>query len=113
MSGLASELEATNQKTETRCNGIRKEVSKAMSEQRQQLVAQSEAMAKKMDGIAAKVCFLLLPSVCRLVRLATLRRPSSRISTAASLLAQKCGATALRTSSRLSSAPLLLRFIPG
>ncbi|KAL0050442.1 hypothetical protein WJX82_011314 [Trebouxia sp. C0006] len=54
VSGLASELEATNQKTETRCNGIRKEVSKAMSEQRQQLVAQSEAMAKKMDGIAAK-----------------------------------------------------------
>ena len=71
VSGLASELEATNQKTETRCNGIRKEVSKAMSEQRQQLVAQSEAMAKKMDGIAAKVSYLLLPSVCGLVHLST------------------------------------------
>ena len=55
MSGFASELEATNQKTETRCNGIRKEVSKALSEQRQQLITQSEAMAKKMDGVAAKV----------------------------------------------------------
>ncbi|KAL0042137.1 hypothetical protein WJX77_004388 [Trebouxia sp. C0004] len=54
VSGLASELEAANQKTETKCNGIRKEVSKAMSEQRQQLIAQSEAMAKKMDGIAVK-----------------------------------------------------------
>ncbi|KAL0041471.1 hypothetical protein WJX79_004651 [Trebouxia sp. C0005] len=54
VSGFASELEASNQKTETRCNGIRKEVSKAMSEQRQQLIAQSEAMAKKMDSIAAK-----------------------------------------------------------
>lgn len=71
MSGFASELEATNQKTETRCNGIRKEVSKAMSEQRQQLIAQSEAMAKKMDGVAAKVSYLLLPSVCGLVHLST------------------------------------------
>ena len=63
MSGFASELEATNQKTETRCNGIRKEVSKALSEQRQQLIAQSEAMAKKMDGVAAKVHCLNIPSV--------------------------------------------------
>ncbi len=69
MSGFASELEATNQKTETRCNAIRKEVSKAMSEQRQQLITQSEAMAKKMDGIAAKVSYLLVLSVCRLIRL--------------------------------------------
>ncbi len=74
MSGFASELEATNQKTETRCNGIRKEVSKAMSEQRQQLIAQSEAMAKKMDNIAAKVSYLLLPSVCGLVHLSTCPR---------------------------------------
>lgn len=71
MSGFASELEASNQKTETRCNGIRKEVSKAMSEQRQQLIAQSEAMAKKMDSIAAKVLYPLLPAVCGLIHLST------------------------------------------
>lgn len=63
MSGFASELEATNQKTEARCNGIRKEVSKALSEQRQQLITQSEAMAKKMDGVAAKVQCPNIPSV--------------------------------------------------
>ncbi|KAL3162864.1 hypothetical protein ABBQ32_009315 [Trebouxia sp. C0010 RCD-2024] len=54
VSGFASELEASNQKTETRCTNIRKEVSKALSEQRQQLSAHSEAMAKKMDSVAAK-----------------------------------------------------------
>lgn len=65
VSGFASELEASNQKTETRCTNIRKEVSKALSEQRQQLSAHSEAMAKKMDSVAAKVPHVaLLCHVC-------------------------------------------------
>ena len=58
VSSLTGELEATNQKTETRCTNIRKEVSKALSEQRQQLIAQSEAMSKKMDSVSAKVRLL-------------------------------------------------------
>ena len=68
MSSLASELEATNQKTETRCTNIRKEVSKALTEQRQLLTVQSEAMCKKMDSVAAKVVALpvLRLSVCLL-----------------------------------------------
>lgn len=64
MSSFAAELEATNQKTETRCTNIRKEVSKALSEQRQLLTTQSEAMTKKMDSVATKVPFsLFCPSV--------------------------------------------------
>ncbi len=62
VSSFSSQLETTNQKVESRCTGIRKEVSKALSEQRQQLIAQSEAMAKKMDTITVKVCHL--PLVC-------------------------------------------------
>ncbi|KAL3161053.1 hypothetical protein ABBQ38_009436 [Trebouxia sp. C0009 RCD-2024] len=54
VTSFASELEASNQKTETRCTNIRKEVSKALSEQRQQLSAHSEAMAKKMEFVATK-----------------------------------------------------------
>ena len=55
VTSFASELEVTNQKTETRCTNIRKEVSKALSEQRQLLTSQADAMSKKMDSVAAKV----------------------------------------------------------
>ena len=55
VTSFATELEATNQKTETRCTNIRKEVSKALSEQRQLLTSQAEAMSKKMDSVSAKV----------------------------------------------------------
>ena len=64
MSAFAAELEETNQKTETRCTNIRKEVSKALSEQRQQLISQSEAMAKKMDTVAAKASAHLVACLC-------------------------------------------------
>ena len=53
---LASELEACTQRTEAKCTGIRKEVSKAMAEQRQQLLTQSETIMKKMEAVSAKVC---------------------------------------------------------
>ena len=58
VSSFASQLESTNQKLETKCSGIRKEMGKALTEQKQQLLAQSEAMAKRMDTVAAKVCCL-------------------------------------------------------
>ena len=65
VTSFATELEATNQKTETRCTNIRKEVSKALSEQRQLLTSQAEAMSKKMDSVTAKV------SICRIAHLSS------------------------------------------
>ena len=52
---LASELDACSVRTEAKCTGIRKEVSKAMAEQRQQLLTQSETIMKKMEAVSAKV----------------------------------------------------------
>ena len=66
---LASELEACTQRTEAKCTGIRKEVSKAMAEQRQQLLTQSETIMKKMEAVSAKVCGCIeccqFPAACR------------------------------------------------
>ena len=55
LSGFSSELEAAGQRTEAKCMAIRKEVSKALQDQRQQLIAQSESMARRMDAVALKV----------------------------------------------------------
>lgn len=55
LSSFSSELEAAGQRTEVKCTAIRKEVSKALQDQRQQLIAQSESMARRMDAVALKV----------------------------------------------------------
>ena len=55
LSGFSSELEAAGQRTEVKCTGIRKEVSKALQDQRQQLIAQAESMARRMDAVTLKV----------------------------------------------------------
>lgn len=67
---LTAELEACNQKTETKCTGIRKEVSKALAEQRQQLLAQTDGVMKKIEAVSAKV--QLCTASCRLSRLCSL-----------------------------------------
>lgn len=66
VTSFATELGATNQKTETRCTNIRKEVSKALSEQRQLLTSQTDVMSKKMESVAAKVpsCVIAHLSLC-------------------------------------------------
>ena len=58
-SGQAAELESCSRQMETKCTGIRKEVSKAMAEQRQQLNTQSDSLMKKMDAVSSKVSFLV------------------------------------------------------
>ena len=56
VAAFSSELEAAVQKTEVKTVAIRKEVSKALQDQRQQLISHSESMVRRMDAITVKVC---------------------------------------------------------
>lgn len=69
LSSLSGELEAAGQKAEAKTVAIRKEVSKALQDQRQQLINQAETMVRRMDAVTVKVARQPKPPCAGLSRL--------------------------------------------